>query len=377
MTHAGGEPAVDSVEPARWERAAALFVRWREGESRAMDELVRLMTPPLWHIVRAYGLDAALAQDVVQTTWLTLVRRHESILDPQAVSGWLTMCARREAWRVSKLHRRADPTDVETLEPRLPVHESAEETAATDDESRRLWIAVATLNERCQRLLRIVAFEDRPDYARIAEDSRCRSARSDRRASVVSQNSAPYSRAADGEGMTMETEDFGADAALFARMRSVWEEVDPAPADLVDRMVAAVAVEDLSREYALLTLVEGSTLSAVRGVTDTATLQFSDGETSVLLHVTATEEGSRRVDGWVDAAALAIRLVQGDREWTAEPGEHGRFAFDPSPPASRGCDSSSAAPTATCTNSRPRSSKCDQRRAVTDVWRAVRDEERP
>lgn len=122
-------------------------------------------------------------------------------------------------------------------------------------------------------------------------------------------------------------EDFTADAALFARMRGMWEKVDPMPADLVDRMVAAVAVEDLSREYALLTLVEGS-LAPVRGETDTATLQFSDGTTNVLLHVTATEDGGRRVDGWVDASALAIRLVQGDREWAAEAGEHGRFAFD-------------------------------------------------
>lgn len=125
----------------------------------------------------------------------------------------------------------------------------------------------------------------------------------------------------------MVTEDFAADAALFARMRRMWEDVDPMPADLVDRMVAAVAVEDLSREYALLTLVEG-TLAAVRGDTDTATLQFSDGTTSVLLHVTATEGGGRRVDGWVDATALAIRLVQDDQEWSAEPGEHGRFAFE-------------------------------------------------
>lgn len=125
----------------------------------------------------------------------------------------------------------------------------------------------------------------------------------------------------------METEDFAADAALFARMRRMWQEVDPVPADLVDRMVAAVAVEDLSHEYALLTLVEGA-LAAVRGESDTATLQFSDGSTSVLLHVTATESGARRVDGWVDAAALAIRLVQGDQERSADPGEHGRFAFD-------------------------------------------------
>ena len=125
----------------------------------------------------------------------------------------------------------------------------------------------------------------------------------------------------------MDTEDFAADAALFARLRAVWREVDPEPADLVDRMVAAVAVEDLTREYALLTLVEES-LSAVRGESDTATLQFSDGTTTVLLHVSVTEDGGRRVDGWVDASALAIRLTQGEREWSAEAGEHGRFAFE-------------------------------------------------
>lgn len=129
----------------------------------------------------------------------------------------------------------------------------------------------------------------------------------------------------------MDTEDFAADAAIFARLRGVWEDVDPMPTDLVDRMVAAVAVADLTREYALLTLVEESQLAAVRGDTDTATLQFSDGSTTVLLHVTATD-GHRRIDGWVDASALAIRLVRGDDETSATPTEHGRFAFDDVPP---------------------------------------------
>ncbi|MFB9644864.1 sigma-70 family RNA polymerase sigma factor [Microbacterium terregens] len=170
MTHESAEASVGSAEPTRWERAAALFLRWRDGDTRAMDELVRLMTPLLWHVVRAYGLDRALAEDVVQTTWLTLVRRHTAITEPLAVSGWLTMVARREAWRVGKLQRRADPTEMESLEPNLPTQESAEQTAVTDDRSRRLWRAVTRLNERCQRLLRIVAFEERPDYARIAQD---------------------------------------------------------------------------------------------------------------------------------------------------------------------------------------------------------------
>lgn len=131
--------------------------------------------------------------------------------------------------------------------------------------------------------------------------------------------------------MSNEEYDAAADAALFARMRTMWEAVDPVPADLVDRMVAAVAVEDLTREYALLTLVEGVALSAVRGESDTLTLQFSDGRTSVLLHVSETDAGTRRIDGWVDATALAVRLAQGDREWSADPGESGRFAFEEVP----------------------------------------------
>lgn len=127
--------------------------------------------------------------------------------------------------------------------------------------------------------------------------------------------------------MIRDEEGLGPDAALFARLRQAWEAADPVPDDLVDRMVAAVAVEDLSREYEELTLVESSPLEVVRSEADTATLQFSDGRTSVLLHVAVTDDGTRRVDGWVDAEALAIRLAQGGTEWAAEAAERGRFEF--------------------------------------------------
>jgi DNA-directed RNA polymerase specialized sigma24 family protein len=36
------------------------------------------------------------------------------------------------------------------------------------DEQARLWESLKVLPERCQKLLRIVAMEPRPDYARIA-----------------------------------------------------------------------------------------------------------------------------------------------------------------------------------------------------------------
>ena len=90
--------------------------------------------------------------------------------------------------------------------------------------------------------------------------------------------------------------EFAQDAVLFARMRAMWAQVDPMPADLIDRMVAAIAVDDLSREYALLTLVE-TDLAAVRGDGDVLTLQFSDGTVTVLLHITRTEQSTHRIDG--------------------------------------------------------------------------------
>lgn len=166
----GALPAHSDHGEGIWARASDAFARWRAGETRAMDDLVRTMTPVLWQVVRAYGVDRMLAEDVVQATWFTLVRRHESIHDDRAVAGWLTTCARREVWRVGRAQQRDRPTEDILLEPLLPDDESAEERALTSDRDRRLWHAVGALDERCRRLLRIVAFEERPDYARIAGD---------------------------------------------------------------------------------------------------------------------------------------------------------------------------------------------------------------
>ena len=168
MTPTEGDPP-ERAE-TRWAGAARSFEAWRGGDPHAMDELVRLMSPVLWHVVRAYGLDRALAEDVVQTTWMTLVQRQASIVEPQAVAGWLTTCARREAWRVVFFYSDTATTETERLEPNMPVTDSAEQTAVVTDAASTLWSAVHVLDQRCQRLLRVVAFDDRPDYAVLAKD---------------------------------------------------------------------------------------------------------------------------------------------------------------------------------------------------------------
>lgn len=154
-----------------WSEAAACFQAWVNGDTGAdgLDGLVRVMTPVLWHVVRSYRLPQEAAEDVIQTTWLALVRRRDAIDDPVAVGGWLTTTARREAWRVSTSRNRALPVEDEEIAFRLPKQRSAESEAVESDERQRLWQVVDSLPERCQRLLRIVAFENRPDYSVVAE----------------------------------------------------------------------------------------------------------------------------------------------------------------------------------------------------------------
>jgi RNA polymerase sigma factor (sigma-70 family) len=153
-----------------WESSAAHFQRWRDGDQSAMDDLVKLLSPILWQVVRACGLDREASEDVVQTTWLALVRSADGITEARAVSGWLCTTARREAWRVSRQGSRQTATEEDILDRHLPDEPAPEQQVVLDDENARLWDCLKQLPERCQRLLRIVAAAPRPDYTAIASD---------------------------------------------------------------------------------------------------------------------------------------------------------------------------------------------------------------
>ena len=104
---ASGAPAAGEATPARRRqdagdlvvRAGTAFEEYRQGVPGAIDTLVRLVSPLLWHTARQCGLTAAEAEDVVQQTFLSLVRSKDSVSDPLAVVRWLTVSLRRLAWR--------------------------------------------------------------------------------------------------------------------------------------------------------------------------------------------------------------------------------------------------------------------------------------
>jgi RNA polymerase sigma factor (sigma-70 family) len=137
-----------------------------------LDGLIPELTPLLWQVARAAGLGAEDAEDVVQSSWVSLLSHLDTIREPGAITAWLVTTTRREAWKVAAARRKTQLADAERLadipDPRL----SPEDSALLDAEQRALWGALRTLSPRCQELLRIVAFVPRPDYDAVAAQLR-------------------------------------------------------------------------------------------------------------------------------------------------------------------------------------------------------------
>ena len=158
-------------------RATDAFARYQAGDRPALDELVETVTPLLWRTVREVGLDTAASEDVVQTVWLSLLRKADTVRDPHSVVKWLLTSARREAWRVSanvrtEVGRTGAVLGVDAEETLgLPERREVlpDEVVFRDDRQRRLWHHVQDLSARCRQLICVIAFADRPDYALIAE----------------------------------------------------------------------------------------------------------------------------------------------------------------------------------------------------------------
>ena len=124
---------------------------------------------------------------------------------------------------------------------------------------------------------------------------------------------------------------------LLKIVRQVWEERDPVPEGLVERMQAVMQTEvilaDTDLDYELLVLVERSAeLAGARG-TAAYTLRFAHDTTEVLLRTDRDDSGGARLDGWIaPAAAMRVRATEvtdhGEgHSWETETDANGRFEF--------------------------------------------------
>lgn len=148
---------------------AACMQAARAGDRVAMDRLVAELTPLVWHVARANGLDRHTAEDVVQTVWLALFSHLDQLHEPRALAGWLITTARREALRPYGRKTPPVPLTEEMAERVESTQPAPEAEAVRTDRDSRMWRAFLTLPQNCQDLLRLTVLAGRAEYHSVAE----------------------------------------------------------------------------------------------------------------------------------------------------------------------------------------------------------------
>lgn len=156
-------------ELSGYERHAACLVAARSGDRQALDALVQDLTPLVWHVARAQGVERAQAEDVVQTVWLTLLRKLDSVAEPRALARWLITTTRREALRVQRSTDNEAPLVDEVLDKLRAQDGLPEQEVLKRDRNTALWTAFRNLSERCQEILRLTVLAGRAEYNAVAE----------------------------------------------------------------------------------------------------------------------------------------------------------------------------------------------------------------
>jgi hypothetical protein len=132
------------------------------------------------------------------------------------------------------------------------------------------------------------------------------------------------------------------DDELLDRVAHLWDQLDPAPADLADGVLARLAAEDL--DYELLTLVERD--ESLAGVRSTSTIQRAPDETGTWsleyagpgfrVQLRISRRGRHaRLDGWLSPpqpmTVMLSSVLRKGGVLEAQVSDAGRFEFPVAP----------------------------------------------
>lgn len=124
------------------------------------------------------------------------------------------------------------------------------------------------------------------------------------------------------------------DTALLAEIAALLEEVDPLPADLVERVQFALALDEMFTEVAQITRLRSDELAVRSEAAEvrTETLTFSADRLTAMVTVTRDAAGRLRVDGWIAPEGVQrVQLRMPGRVEQTLSDESGRFVFEDLP----------------------------------------------
>jgi len=138
----------------------------REGDESAWSALVERYAALILSVPRRYGLPAAEVEDVFSEVCVVLVRSLDALRDVQALPRWLVRVTTRATWEVSRRTRRAQGSEL----PELTGGAAPDSVVEAFEEEHLVRGALATISEKCRRLLGLLYFEHESlSYDEIAD----------------------------------------------------------------------------------------------------------------------------------------------------------------------------------------------------------------
>jgi RNA polymerase sigma-70 factor, ECF subfamily len=104
----------------------ALMTRYQQADSAALEELVRLLSPPLLRYFHSSRADGAAAEDMLQDCWIRIHRSRHSYRASEPVLPWVYAIARYTRLDAYRKRRRRERREVlvaavpETSKPTRP-----------------------------------------------------------------------------------------------------------------------------------------------------------------------------------------------------------------------------------------------------------------
>jgi RNA polymerase sigma-70 factor (ECF subfamily) len=141
---------------------ATLVAGLRRGDPAAFDRVYAVYRPRLFAFLLRLSRTRTVAEDLLDETWLRLVRHAGSLRADTRLAAWLFTVARNLYWthRRSSLLEQAAATDLLTLWPAREAGPSPFDLASTGELGRRVERALAMLPPQHREVLLLVGYED-------------------------------------------------------------------------------------------------------------------------------------------------------------------------------------------------------------------------
>lgn len=154
------------MAPATGQRSdAALVQACRKGDAAAWEELVHRYQRFVHEIPRRAGLDEQASAEVFQDVFLALIQSLEGIEQPERLSAWILTTAKRATWRMVRRRSaaRTGQTSIDEETEEAPdAQPLPEDVLLRLEEQHAVRTAMADLDERCQRLLKLLFYTSKP-----------------------------------------------------------------------------------------------------------------------------------------------------------------------------------------------------------------------